>query len=120
MWARTVDRPGSIKEAFILLVEAVTECHHAGEYHRDLRPRNIWCDSRGRDLRLANFGMATREVDSDEFVCGSLVYMIPGSFLFSVGSYSPRESDLWALAVILFNMITGSNPWRVADLIDTS
>ncbi|KAJ6493258.1 kinase-like domain-containing protein [Mycena sanguinolenta] len=115
-----VDRPDRINEAFIQLVEAVTECHHAGVYHRDVRPRNIWCDSRGWSLRLANFGMATRKVDSDEFACGSLAYMSPECADTSRSSYSPRESDLWALAVILFNMITGTNPWRVADLIDTS
>ncbi|KAF7350704.1 Kinase-like protein [Mycena sanguinolenta] len=115
-----VDRPDRIKGAFIELVEAVTECHHAGVYHRDLRPRNIWCDSRGWGLRLANFGKATRKAESDEFGCGRPAYMSPECADTTRGSYSPRESDLWALAVILFNMVTGSNPWRIADFADAS
>ncbi|KAF7350657.1 Kinase-like protein [Mycena sanguinolenta] len=115
-----VDRPDRIKEPFLQLVDAVTECHHASVYHRDLRPRNIWCDSRGWGLRLANFGAATRKKESDEFRCGSLAYMSPECADATRGSYSPRESDLWALAVILFNMITGSSPWRLADFADAS
>ncbi|KAJ7247160.1 kinase-like domain-containing protein [Mycena haematopus] len=115
-----VDQPRSIKEAFLQLVDAVAECHHAGVYHRGLRPRNIWCDSEGWRLRLANFGAATRAIESDEFGCGSLGYMSPECADASHGTYSPRESDLWALGVLLFNMITGSRPWHVADLSDTS
>ncbi|KAJ7237519.1 kinase-like domain-containing protein [Mycena haematopus] len=115
-----VDRPRSIKEAFLQLVDAVAECHHAGVYHRGLRPRNVWCDSEGWRLRLANFGAATRAAESDEFGCGSPGYMSPECVDAGNGTYSPRESDLWALGVLLFNMITGIRPWKVADLSDES
>ncbi|KAF8142711.1 kinase-like domain-containing protein [Mycena galopus ATCC 62051] len=114
------DQPAFIKESFLQLVDALAECHHAGVYHRGLRPRNVWCDSEGGSLRLANFGVATRAMESDEFRCGSLAYMSPECADLKHGSYSPRESDLWALGVLLFNLITGHRPWALADSSDVS
>jgi serine/threonine protein kinase len=77
-----VDRPRLVKESFLILADAVAECHNAGVYHRDLRPRNVWCDAEGGSLRIANFEKATREERSVNFRCGDLAYMSPGmSFL---------------------------------------
>ncbi|KAJ7810766.1 kinase-like domain-containing protein [Mycena olivaceomarginata] len=115
------DRPELVKEAFLQLADAVAECHNAGVYHRDLRPRNIWCDSEGGSLRIANFDKATRE-ESVNFRCGDLAYMSPecADSTGAGASYSPRESDVWALAVILFNVVTGNRPWSVPNLSDES
>jgi serine/threonine protein kinase len=49
------DRPELVEEAFLQLVDAVAECHNAGVYHRDLRPRNIWCDSEGGEFADCEF-----------------------------------------------------------------
>ncbi|KAJ6524886.1 hypothetical protein DFH09DRAFT_1329246 [Mycena vulgaris] len=58
----------------------------------------------GRDrYPLADFGMATREDDSQIFKCGTLAFMSP---------------DLWALGVILLTLVTITLPWGVADLSD--
>ncbi|KAJ7300752.1 kinase-like domain-containing protein [Mycena albidolilacea] len=71
------DRPELVEEAFLQLVDAVAECHNAGVYHR-----NIWCDSEGGSLRIANFEKATREEELVNFRCGDLAYMGP-NLLFS-------------------------------------
>jgi serine/threonine protein kinase len=131
------DRPELVEEAFLQLVDAVAECHNAGVYRRDLRPRNIWCDSGGGSLRIANFEEATREEESVNFRCGDLIYeywfvvlsygpaysplttFYPTECADSTGagaSYSPRKSDVSALAVILFNIVTGNRPWSVPNL----
>ncbi|KAJ7362302.1 kinase-like domain-containing protein [Mycena albidolilacea] len=117
-----VDRPRLVKESFLMLADAVAECHNAGVYHRDLRPRNVWCDAEGGSLRIANFEKATREEKSEDFWCGDLAYMSPecANSTGAGASYSPRESDLWALAVILFNIVTSSRPWLVPNASDES
>ncbi|KAJ6524889.1 kinase-like domain-containing protein [Mycena vulgaris] len=120
-----VDRPALITEAFMQVLAAVEQCHENGVLHRDLKPQNFLCDSAGTGIRLADFGMATREDESQIFKCGTPAFMSPGSFPSCADStppnrvsYSPRESDLWALGVILFSLVTSTLPWAVADLSD--
>ncbi|KAF7351963.1 Protein kinase domain-containing protein [Mycena venus] len=113
-----VDRPALIKKAFYQVLDAVEECHDAGVYHRDLKPANILCNNQGTGIRLADFGSATRDEESTGFKCGSLAYMSPESVDPTRAIYSSRQSDLWAVAMILFALITGTTPWPVADLSD--
>ncbi|KAJ7025634.1 kinase-like domain-containing protein [Mycena alexandri] len=106
-----VDRPALVKVAFLEVLDAVAQCHDDGVFHRDLKPQNILCTSRGTGIRLADFGFATREEESTTFRAGTLAYMSPECTDSSRVSYSPRESDLWALAVLLLNLSTGTIPW---------
>ncbi|KAJ6574340.1 kinase-like domain-containing protein [Mycena capillaripes] len=103
-----VDRPALIRDAFFQLLDAVEECHKNGVYHRDLQPTNLLCDSKGSWIRIADFGAATHDEESTEFQRGSPAYMSPECADSTRASYSPRESDLWAVAVILFSFITGT------------
>ncbi|KAJ7866149.1 kinase-like domain-containing protein, partial [Mycena leptocephala] len=104
-----VDCPGRIRDAFLQLIDAVAECHHQGVYHRDLRPSHVSCNSRGTGIQQ----------ESTQFQVGSGRYMSPGSMCrLTRDSYSPRDSDLWALAMILFTLITGTTPWAVPDSSD--
>ncbi|KAJ7722335.1 kinase-like domain-containing protein [Mycena metata] len=105
------DRPALVKEAFLEVLDAVAQCHDDGVFHRDLKPQNILCTSRGTGIRLADFGFATREAEPTIFRAGTLAYMSPECADSSRVSYSPRECDLWALAVLLLNLSTGTIPW---------
>ncbi|TCD64228.1 hypothetical protein EIP91_004330 [Steccherinum ochraceum] len=51
------------------------------------------------------------------FGCGSQFYMSPEciGLLTRIYAYSPRAADIWALGVILVNLMTGRNPWHVAS-----
>ncbi|KAJ6533935.1 hypothetical protein DFH09DRAFT_1325584 [Mycena vulgaris] len=98
-----VDRPALITEAFMEVLDAVEQTSSATPW----RP----------GIRLADFGTAKREDESQIFKCGTLAFMSPecaDSTPLNRVFYSPRESDLWALAVILFTPL----PWGVADLSD--
>ncbi|KAJ7701439.1 kinase-like domain-containing protein [Mycena rosella] len=114
--------PALIKQAFGELLDAVEFCHRNSVYHRDLKPENILCNSAGTDIRLADFGLATQIAVSRQFGCGSRFYMSPESIdraYTTIGCYSARHSDLWALSIIFTNMIAGRHAWLSADLSDS-
>ena len=66
------------KEIFLQILDAVSHCHRRGVYHRDLKPENILVTQGGRQVKLADFGLATTEPYATEFGCGSTFYMSPG------------------------------------------
>ncbi|KAG8732261.1 hypothetical protein FRC12_019364 [Ceratobasidium sp. 428] len=108
-----------IKEVFSQLLDAVEFCHGKGVYHRDLKPENILCRNGGSRVLLTDFGLATQDKVSKDFRCGSEFYMSPECIGYaSVDSYSTSHNDIWALGVILVNLVTCRNPWKRADLQD--
>ncbi|KAJ7181431.1 kinase-like domain-containing protein [Mycena crocata] len=113
-----VDRPGVLRAAFIQLLDAVEQCHDKSVFHRDLKPENVLYDARGRKVQLVDFGLATQKEKSREFKSGSAAYLSPECADPTRGSYSPRRSDLWALAIILFSLSTGKLPWGTAHPSD--
>ncbi|THG97005.1 hypothetical protein EW026_g4926 [Hermanssonia centrifuga] len=103
------DNNQNVKRSFLQLLDAVQACHDAGVYHRDLKPENVLCSQSDSRFFLSDFGLATRSVLTRESVIeciGSSSDPVP---------YSTRHSDVWSLGVILTNMLTGRNPWRVAS-----
>jgi serine/threonine protein kinase len=86
-------------------------CH--GIVHGDIKPRNIRIDTQGR-LRLLDFGIAkalslSRRLTRNEF--GSVQYASPERL--DSGEVD-RTSDLWSVGVVLYEMITGLQPYQAA------
>ncbi|KAI9350579.1 kinase-like domain-containing protein, partial [Zopfochytrium polystomum] len=117
-----------VKDVISQIIDAVIHCHSKGYYHRDLKPENCLITS-NRRIKLTDFGLATADSWSTEMGCGSVRYMAPECFEAGHTSanptvpahlvvlpppstgYSPSANDVWALGVILLNLLFGKNPW---------
>jgi PAS domain S-box-containing protein len=80
--------------------EALHRAHEAGLVHRDVKPGNVLFDAGGRPL-LADFGLARTHMG---FAVGSPEYMAPEQ---AMGGEADRRSDVFALAAVVFEMLTG-------------
>ena len=111
-------RNAKIRHVFLQLCHAVAHCHARHVYHRDLKPENILVAHNGWCLKLADFGLATARPRSADFACGSPFYMSPECAAPSSSSYASAPNDIWALGVILVNLIAARNPWTRAHPSD--
>lgn len=86
--------------------------------HRDLKPQNLLVYDY-TTIKLSDFGLSKQynefNMDNDlkQTYCGSPMYMSPE--LLNSNSYDTK-SDLWSIGVIIYEMITGTLPYRVKNL----
>lgn len=92
-------------------LSAIEYLHKLGYSHRDIKLDNILVGS-DYDLKLADFGLASKSKKSST-VKGTLYYMAPE--VVAEKEYNTNDSDLYALAVVLFSMLTHSMPFNVAS-----
>lgn len=113
-----------IRRVFLQVVDAVAFIHKRHIYHRDLKPENIlFTDPSCSKALLTDFGLATSESFTAEFRFGSSGYIAPEAYTRYYNreqKYSAKHNDIWALAVLLINMITGRTPWGKACISDRS
>ena len=98
---------------------ALSEAHHLGIIHRDLKPENIILEpmrTGGDFVKVVDFGLAKmREAEekpsitSPGIVCGTPEYMSPEQ---GRGDPIDARSDLYAVGVILFQLLTGRLPFE--------
>lgn len=116
-----------VKKTFIQIIEAVEHCHANGVYHRDLKPDNILVDEGGANVYLADFGLATTETLCRRFGVGTRRFMSPECLGPSdktkrnaAMAYSTSANDIWALGIILINMLSGHSTWEEANFDNES
>lgn len=110
-----------LPEAVVLQVvgkvaQALAHAHRAGIVHRDVKPSNVRVDWATDTVKLTDFGLARpddAEATRTGLVLGSPSYMAPE--LLAGGLPTPR-SDLYALGVMLFEMLCGRLPHEAPTL----
>ncbi|TFK93271.1 kinase-like protein, partial [Polyporus arcularius HHB13444] len=101
-----------VKKVILTLLDTVAALHEEGIYHRDLKPHNILISRDRTQVFLADFGLAS-DISEYEFACGTMAYMPPGM----LRKPNAGKADMWALGLILLNMVSGGIPWRRASRI---
>ena len=103
----------------VALCDALTHAHEQGVVHRDVKPSNVLVPEArapaAPPAKLTDFGVA-RVIDSDSLtlsgdVIGTLAYMAPEQ---AAGLEAGEPADLYALALVLYEALSGVNPLRTA------
>ena len=95
--------------------QALSVAHQAGLVHRDVKPGNIMLTDAG-GVKVVDFGIARAQsgeaLTRAGAVLGSPSYMAPEQI---TGAAVDARTDLYALGVVLFQMLTGTPPFADAD-----
>jgi len=99
----------------IAIADALDNAHRHGFLHRDLKPGNVALTADGLP-KILDFGIALLLADDNTagritqagLVLGSLPYMSPEQLL---GEICDARTDIYALGVMLFEMLTGQRPF---------
>lgn len=106
--ALTVPQTRDIVSAVLHGLDAA---HTAGIVHRDLKPENVLLADDGR-IKIADFGLArasTHNTATSQALLGTVAYLSPE--LIARGEADLR-SDIYALGIMIFEMLTGEQPYQ--------
>lgn len=103
------------------VAEGVQHAHERGVLHRDLKPGNILLDEDGTAY-VSDFGLAKQlhtdsELTRTQGMVGTPAYMAPEQAQ-SGGRDVTARTDVWALGVILYELLTGRVPFEGADALE--
>ncbi len=98
------------------ICDGLAYAHSQRTVHRDIKPANILI-TRDGTVKLVDFGLA-EVLGTHSFAggAGTYAYMAPEDF--HPEEQSDRQSDIWAVGVILYEMLTGRRPFQVAKAKD--
>jgi serine/threonine protein kinase len=106
----------SIDEALQILgaiAPGLDEAHSKGIVHRDIKPSNILFDKRGNpyisDFGIAKLSQAQAGNVTGSAIIGTPAYMAPEQ---AQGTEVDGRADIYALGIILFEMLTGKQPYE--------
>jgi serine/threonine-protein kinase len=125
--ARVAVPPPVAVDYIMQACEAIAEAHRLGIVHRDLKPANLFLTQRvdGRPLvKVLDFGISKiqgtgpqdTKLTSTTAVIGSPSYMSPEQLRASRDV--DHRGDIWALGVILFELLTGTLPFEAMNVME--
>ncbi len=104
--------PTRVLETIIQLCDALHYAHSEGIIHRDIKPSNVLVTPEGR-VKLTDFGLARpmTEAEGGQLTTPSLVMGTPAYMAPELRQgHSDHRADIFALGVMLYEMLTGSPP----------
>src|SRR5438094_8331525 len=109
--------PQEAVEIMLQVCRALEAAHSVGIIHRDLKPQNIMRDKSGRIL-VMDFGLA-RTLEGDGMtqtgaLVGTMDYMSPEQAL---GKELDQRSDLFALALIFYELLSDKMPYKADSVV---
>src|SRR5438477_3279003 len=109
--------PAEAVEVMQQVCRALEAAHSVGIIHRDLKPQNVMRDKSGRIL-VMDFGLA-RTLEGDGMtqtgaLVGTMDYMSPEQAL---GKELDQRSDLFALGLIFYELLTGKMPYKAESVV---
>jgi eukaryotic-like serine/threonine-protein kinase len=114
------EKPMELKRALRFgsdIATGMAVAHQVGIVHRDLKPANVLINQEGL-LKIVDFGVAAAQREGDTqltktgYVIGSPKYMAPEQIL---GKKVDERADIYALGVMLYEMLTGVPPYSRGD-----
>jgi hypothetical protein len=120
--------PSKALEYGVQMARGLAAAHDRGIVHRDLKPENVFITNDGR-LKILDFGLALQqrpEPNENEQTATPLTS--PGHMVGTVGYVSPEQvlgepatprSDLFALGVVMYEILTGTHPFKRATSPET-